>query len=88
MCVTAGVGGAGNGGSHDVADSEQEGASLPGEVDRGQGVGGFSGLRDGDDHVVGEDDGPAVAELGGVLDLNRYAGEILDDILADESGVP
>ena len=86
--VAAGVGGPGDGGAHYVAYSEQEGSGLLGEVDGCQGVGGLAGLRDGDHYVVGEDDGAPVAELGGVLHLDRDAGEVLDDVLAYEAGVP
>ena len=61
--VGAAMGGAGDGGAYDVADAVEEGAFLLGELYGGQGVGRLAALADGDDDVVGVDDGVAVAEL-------------------------
>ena len=72
----------------DVADSEDRGAVGLGHFDCSEGVGGFAGLRYGDHHVVGANDGIAVAELASVLHLYRDSGKVLDEVLADEAGVP
>ena len=45
-------------------------------------------MGDGDDDVVGEDDGIAVAEFGGVFDFDGDAAEVFDEVFADEGGMP
>ena len=86
--VGAAVGGAGDGGADDVADAVDEGAVVLGQLDGGEGVGGLTRLGDGDDHVVGVDDGVAVAEFGGVLDLDGQLAGLFDEVFADEGRVP
>mmetsp|Transcript_41873 Transcript_41873/g.89349 ORF Transcript_41873/g.89349 Transcript_41873/m.89349 type:complete len:421 (+) Transcript_41873:94-1356(+) len=80
--VDARVGGAGDARAHRVADAQAEGAVLPREVDGGERVGRLAALRDGEHHVLLEEQRLAVAELGGVLDLHRHAREGLDQVLA------
>ena len=53
----------------------------------GQRVGRLAGLRDGDDDGVAVDRRIAIAELAGVLDLDRDAGELLEQVLADQGRV-
>ena len=52
-----------------------------------QRVGRLAGLRDGDDDGVAVDRRIAVAELAGVLDLDRDAGELLEQVFADQGRV-
>ena len=59
-----------------------------GFAQRRQRVGGFAGLRDDDRRACSADDRVAIAVLGAVVDLDRQAGELLDEELADEAGVP
>ena len=56
-------------------------------VHGGEGVDGLAGLGDGDDEGALVEDGFAVAELGGVIDLGGDAGEAFDVVAADERGV-
>ncbi len=86
--VCAAVGGTGDGGSDDVADAIEESSLLLGQLDGRKGVGGFARLRDGDDDVVGMDDGVPVAEFGSVLHLNGYLAGLFDEVFADEGGMP
>ena len=53
----------------------------------GQGVGRLARLREGDDDGVAVDGRIAIAELAGVLDLDGNAGELLEQILADQGRV-
>ena len=55
---------------------------------RGQRVGGFAALRDGEQQRVAIDRRIAVAEFAGVFDFDRDAGEFFDQVFADHGGVP
>ena len=82
------LGGAGDGGSDDVADGERLGTFADELLLGGDGVGGFAGLGDEEAEVGGVGDGVAVAVLAGVVDVDGEAGEALDHELAGEAGVP
>ena len=88
MQVGAAVGGAGDAGADDVADAIKESALLLCKLDGGQRVGRLAALAHRYDHIVGIDDGVAVAELGGILNLDGYLCSFLDEIFADERRVP
>ena len=75
-------------GTDGITDTEDESSGLASQLDGSQRVGCLAALRDGNHHVVREDDGLTVAELRGVLHFNRYAAEALEELFADESGVP
>ena len=77
MRVATGVRGTGDGRTDHVADAEEEGARLAGQVDGGEGIGRLAGLGDGDHHVRREDDRTAVAEFRGVFHLDRLARQLL-----------
>ena len=64
--------------------------SLPtsvGFAERGEGVGGFAGLRDDHDGGVGEGLLGAVGVFAGVLDVDGDAAEVFDDELGEQAGV-
>ena len=60
---------------------------LAGVLDRHQRVHRLARLTDRDDERVVADDGVAVAELVGELDVDRYPRPLLDRVLADGAGV-
>ena len=63
-----------------VADRQDLGALLLGQLDRGQRIGRLARLADGDDEVFGGRI-VAVAELGDAVSaLGRNAGELLDPV--------
>ena len=82
------MGGAGDAGSHGIANAIDEGATLAGQFHGCQRVGRLATLRDGDDHVAWSYHGVAVAKLRGVLHIDGHTTERLDELLADETGVP
>ena len=86
--VGAGLGDAGNRRTHHVADADDGRALALGELDGGDGVGGFARLRDGDDDVVLVNQRVAIAELGGILHLDGNAYQTLEQVLADDACVP
>ena len=88
MGVAAAVGKPRNGGTHHVADGKDEGTRILGQPDGRQGVGGFTGLRNGNHHVILVDDRLAVAEFAAVLHLHRNPGKLLDAIHGDQAGMP
>ena len=57
-------------------------------AERGQRVGRLTRLRDDDDERVRIDDEVAIAVLGAVIDLDRQAGEPLDEEFAHQRRVP
>ena len=79
---------ASNHGADDVADGQCLRAFGFGLALGGNGVGGFSGLRDHERDGLRADDGIAVAPFAGVIDLDRDAGEAFDHELAGLCGVP
>ena len=86
--VDGAVGLAGDHGADDVADGDGGRALGDHFFLGGEGVGGFSGLRDEQADGARVDDGVAVAELAGVVDFDGDAGEALDHELAGGGGVP
>ena len=85
--VDAAVRLAGDGAADDVADGERRVALALRLAQGRQRVGRLARLRDGQDDRVAVDRRIAVAELAGVLDLDRDAGEFLEEIFADKAGV-
>ena len=73
--------------AHDVAEREDRRAGLPGEPHGGERVGRLARLGDADHQRVGAEDGLAVAELAGHVDLHRHARQLLDGVAHDEAGV-
>ena len=54
----------------------------------GESIGGFTALADGDDHILLVNQGIAVTKFTGILHLDRQAGNILEQVLSDQSRVP
>ena len=71
-----------------VADRDGQGAEALGLLEGGQGVGGLPALRDGHGEGLGAHQRRAVAELAAVVDLRRHARHLLQEVLADQRGVP
>ena len=86
--VASGLGGTRNGGSDGIADTEDECSLFLGQLHSCQCVGGLSRLGYGDDHVLVVDYGIAVAELRGIFHLHGNLAEVLQQLLANQSGVP
>ena len=86
--IDAAVGLAGDRAADDVADRQRRMALALHLAEGGQRVGRLAALRDGEQQRVGVERRIAVAELAGVLDLDRNAGELLDQVLADQGRVP
>ena len=87
--VDAAVGLAGDGAADDVARCRASGGPCASHSRRAASVSAVSpDWRDGEDERVSVDRRVAVAELAGVLDLDRDAGELLDQVLADQGRVP
>ena len=71
-----------------VADGQRAGvAELLGVAQRGQGVGSFAGLRDGDDELIGVGHRAAVAVFAGDLDHTGDAGERFKPVARGDAGV-
>ncbi len=88
MGIGAGIGSAGNAATHHVANAEDGCALALGQFQSRQGIGRFAALRDGNHDVALRDNRIAVAELRGVLDLHRNAGQVLNQIFGHQAGVP
>ena len=88
MHVNAAVGFARDGAADDVDDGERLVPAPLGFAERGERVGGFAGLRDDEQHGVFFQRTIAVTKFMRELDLDRNLREFLDQILADERGVP
>ena len=72
----------------DVADRQAgEEAQFLGITQRGQGVGGFAGLGNGDEQGVRLHHHFAVAELTGDFDLTRNTGQFFEPVTRDHTGV-
>jgi hypothetical protein len=82
------VGLAGDRAPHHVADPEHDGAFALRLAQRPEGVGGLARLADDEHDVLGIDDRAPVPELGGILHLGRYPGQLLYQVLPDEGRVP
>lgn len=76
-----------DGGAYDVAQAHHKRTFLIRLAHSGEGIGGFSGLGNGDDQIAAADDGIAVAELCCLLHLGGGIGQILEGIFADQAGV-
>ena len=88
MSVDSPGGFAGDHRTDHVADGECLRAFALGFALGGDGVGGFSGLRDQQRHRVGAEDRIAIAPFAGVVDFDGNAGQIFDHELSGESGMP
>src|SRR6266404_5108751 len=82
MEVNAAVGLTGNGAADDVTQGQRGMAFALGLTHRGQGIGGLARLGDGQDDGIAVHGRVAVAELAGVLDLDRDAGKLFEEIFA------
>src|SRR5674536_242649 len=60
-------------------------SARTGEPHGGERVGRLARLRDADHQRVGIEDGLAVAELAGYVDLYRHARQLLDGVAHDEA---
>ena len=74
--------------ARDVHDADGRRARALRVGERGDGVGRLARLRDPDDERPRPDEVLPVAELGGVVDLDRDAGDLLEEELPDEPRVP
>ena len=88
MQINAAVGFAGDRAADHVADARAPDAPAFGFAQAGQRVGRFAGLRDGEHQRVLLNRRIAVAELAGVFDLGRDMRELLEQIFADQCGMP
>ena len=86
--VDAADGLTGDRGADDVADGERGVAAAAGFAECAQGIGRLAGLGQDKDEGVIVERGVAVAELTGVLDLDRQVGQALDQVLADQCSMP
>ena len=86
--VDAAVGLARDRRAHHVDDAERPRALALRLAHRRQRVRGLARLRDHQHRGAFVDDRVAVAELRGVLDLDRDARVLLEHVLADQPGVP
>lgn len=78
---------AGHGGALGVDDAQGLRAELLGLAQRLEGVDGLAALGHDDGQGVLADEGVAVAVLAGDVHLDGNAGQLLDQVLADQSGV-
>ena len=88
MDVYAGIRLTGYAGAYGVDDTEDAGAFRLRQLYSCQRVGGLTALAYRDDNIGRVDDGIAVTELTGIVDLYRYLAILLYELLADESCVP
>ena len=88
MGIGAGMGGPGYGGTNHIANAQDGGSFFFGHFDGGQGIGRFSGLRDGDDHVFGVNHRVSVPEFGGVFHLHRGAGKFFEEVFPNQTRMP
>ena len=86
--VDGAIGLAGNHRAHHVADGDGLGPARLAFALRGNGVGGLAALRDDQRHLVLADQRIAIAELAGVVHLDRHARQPLDHVFSGQSGVP
>ena len=86
--VDAAVGLAGDRAADDVADRQRRMPLALHLAQRGQRVGRLAALRDREQQRVAVDRRVAVAQLAGVFDFDRDAGELFDQVLADQGRVP
>ena len=75
-------------GADDVADAQNFRAFVARFAHGREGVGGFTGLADGDDQIFLADDGIAIAEFAAVVHFDGNVRQALDHELAGERGVP
>ena len=75
-------------GAHGIDNTKDKRATLLGQLDSSERVSGLTALRDGDDHVGRQDHGVAITKLRSVVHLHGYLAIVLDELLADETGVP
>ena len=80
--------GTGDAGADGVADAIDEGSLLLSQLDGSQRVGCLAALRDGNHHIVLRHHGVAITELRSVLHFAWDAAQALEELLANESGVP
>ena len=73
--------------AHHVGDAEDLGTLDARVADGGEGVGGLARLGHGNDERRRRDDGVAIAELAGRLDLGRDASPTLNKVLGNKAGV-
>ena len=86
--VDPAVGLAGDGAAHRVHDRQGGMSPPPRLAECAQRVGGLSRLAEDEDQGAVVERGVAIAELAGVLDLDREVGQPLDQVLADHGRVP
>ena len=86
--VHAGVGLTRDARSHHVDDAQGGGALELQFAQRGHRIGGLPRLAEHDAERVALNDRIAVAQFAGVLHLGRHARQFLEQVLADQAGVP
>jgi len=77
------VGGLGNGGIHDVADSQRPDAAGANFLEGRQRVSRLPRLRDKNSQIPREKNRTAIAEFAGILDLSRQTGNFLEVVATD-----
>ena len=78
----------GNAGTNGIADAEDKGTGLTCQFNGRKCVGSLATLRDGNDDVVGIDDGIAVTEFGGIFHFNRNTAQTFKQLLAYQPCMP
>ena len=86
--VDAAVGLAGDGAADGVDDRQGRVPAALGLAQGAEGVGGLARLAEDEDERPVVERRIAIAELAGILDLDRQVGEPLDQVLADQRRVP
>ena len=81
------VGVPGDAGAHRVDDGQGLGPQRLAGRQPGPGIGGLSGLGDGDEQGMAVHQGVPVAELGAQLHLHRDAAEVFDQGFSHHGGV-
>ena len=88
MDVSTCIGSTRNRRTDGITDAIDESALLLSELDGSQRIGCLTTLRDGDHHIVLRHNRIAIAELRSILHLDGNTTQRLDNLLADESGMP
>ena len=82
------VGASGDGGAHHVADAVDKDIPAARQFHRCQRISRLAGLRNGHHYVIGKENRVAIAEFRGVFHFHGQARKGLDQVFADEAGVP
>ncbi len=74
--------------TYHIADAKNGSSLFLGQLQGGQGICCFTGLTDGNHHVLLRNNGVAVTELRSILHLNRHACQVFKNIFSYQPGMP